>query len=156
MFSTTAKTFFGHRSIGYIHGVECRDDCERFRAYAKTLERNGLPIDARFLLYADFEEIKAYEEVRKFLMRERDIPDAFFCANDEMAGGCMRALAESFPFQKYHRKTGARNPFNMVTLEAFVHNDSPLHTGGHNHTVNFLTCILIADINIVIKERALS
>ena len=51
----------GHRSIGYIHGVECRDDCERFRAYAKTLERNGLPIDARFLLYADFEEIKAYE-----------------------------------------------------------------------------------------------
>lgn len=85
----------GHRRIGYIHGVECRDDRERFRAYRDVLEQNGLPAEEKFQLRAEFEEIRAYEEVRRFLQSGRQLPDAFFCANDEMAGGCMRALTEA-------------------------------------------------------------
>lgn len=85
----------GCRRIGYIHGVESMDDSERFRAYRDVMAKHGLVVEEELLLQGYFEEILAYEEVRKFLRQGGNIPDAFFCANDEMAGGCMRALAQS-------------------------------------------------------------
>lgn len=84
----------GHRRIGYIHGVECRDNCERFRAYRDVMARHDRKVEHELLLHAEFEEIRAYEEIRKFVIQGGRVPDAFFCANDEMAGGCMRALTE--------------------------------------------------------------
>lgn len=84
----------GHRRIAYIHGVESMDDRERFRAYRDVMARHGLAVEEELLFCGYFEEILAYEEVRKFLRRGGQVPDAFFCANDEMAGGCMRALIE--------------------------------------------------------------
>lgn len=85
----------GHRRIGYIHGVESMDDRERFRAYRDVMERHGLLVEEELLMTGFFEEIRAYEEVRGFLRQGKKIPDAFFCANDEMAGGCMRALTQA-------------------------------------------------------------
>lgn len=83
----------GHRRIGYIHGIESRDDRERFRAYLDTLEKYNLPKEKNLLLHGMFDENLAFEAVGQMLKKGVSLPDAIFCANDEMACGCIRALA---------------------------------------------------------------
>lgn len=83
----------GHRSIGYIHGVESTDDRERYRAYCDVLKKYSLPLDESIILTGYFEEAIAFSEMRQLFFRGVKMPDAFFCANDEMAWGCIRALA---------------------------------------------------------------
>jgi len=85
----------GHRRIGYIHGIDSGDNKERFRAYLDVLNRNHLAVEENFILYGAFEENVAFEAVRQFISQKPELPDAFFCANDEMACGCIRALAAS-------------------------------------------------------------
>ena len=85
----------GHRRIGYIHGVENSDDTARFDAYTGIMEKYGLPLDDSIILRGYFEEVVAYSEMRILLLKGVQLPDAFFCANDEMAWGCIRALTEA-------------------------------------------------------------
>ncbi len=85
----------GHRRIGYIHGIENYDDEARFKAYVGVLEKYTLPIDDSIILRGYFEEAVAYSEMRVLLLKGTQLPDAFFCANDEMAWGCIRALTEA-------------------------------------------------------------
>lgn len=85
----------GHRRIGYIHGVENSDDTARFDAYTGIMEKYGLPLDDSIILRGYFEEVVAYSEMRVLLLKGVQLPDAFFCANDEMAWGCIRALKEA-------------------------------------------------------------
>lgn len=82
----------GHRRIGYMHGVPNFDDEARFRAYCRVMNKYKLPIDERFVLRGYFEEAVAYSEMYLLLVRGEELPDAFFCANDEMAWGCIRAM----------------------------------------------------------------
>lgn len=84
----------GHRRIGYIHGIYNFDDESRFKAYDNVLKKYGLPVDESVILRGYFEEAVAYSEMRVLLHRGIELPDAFFCANDEMAWGCIRALTE--------------------------------------------------------------
>ena len=85
----------GHRRIGYIHGIFINDDEERFNGYLYVLKKYGLPVDENFILRGYFEESLAYSEMRVMLLKGIPIPDAFFCANDEIAWGCIRALTEA-------------------------------------------------------------
>ena len=85
----------GHRRIGYIHGIKNCDDEARFRAYVGVLEKYLLPIDESIILRGYFEEAVAYSEMKVLLLKGIQLPDAFFCANDEMAWGCIRALTEA-------------------------------------------------------------
>ncbi len=85
----------GHRRIGYIHGIFNNDDEERFNGYLNVLKKYGLPVDENIILRGYFEETLAYSEMRVMLLKGIPIPDAFFCANDEMAWGCIRALTEA-------------------------------------------------------------
>jgi LacI family purine nucleotide synthesis repressor len=82
----------GHRRIGYFHGVDNFDEKARFNAFKETLRRFSLPVEEKFMLNGYFEEAVAYSEMYKLLMRGGELPDAFFCANDEMAQGSIRAL----------------------------------------------------------------
>ncbi len=84
----------GHRRIGYIHGIDNFDDKARYGAYVNIMEKYGLPIEENLLLQGYFEEAVAYSEMRVLLLKGIPLPDAFFCANDEMAWGCIRALSE--------------------------------------------------------------
>lgn len=84
----------GHRRIGYIHGIYNYDDETRFKAYINVLNKYNLPIDENIILRGYFEELLAYSEMRVMLLKGVEVPDAFFCANDEMAWGCIRALTE--------------------------------------------------------------
>lgn len=82
----------GHRRIGYIHGIYNYDDEARFIAYKSVLEKYGIPLDENIILRGYFEEAVAYSEMKVLLLKRIELPDAFFCANDEMAWGCIRAL----------------------------------------------------------------
>ncbi len=84
----------GHRRIGYIHGIYNYDDEVRYQAFTNTMAKYNLPIDENIILRAYFEEVVAYSELRVLLLKGIEMPDAFFCANDEMAWGCIRALTE--------------------------------------------------------------
>lgn len=85
----------GHRRIGYIHGIFNVDDEARYQAYVNTMNKYSLPMEENLILRGYFEEAVAYSEMRVLLLKGVEIPDAFFCANDEMAWGCIRALMES-------------------------------------------------------------
>ncbi|SHO44619.1 LacI family DNA-binding transcriptional regulator [Anaerocolumna xylanovorans] len=85
----------GHRRIGYFHGVSNFDDESRYKAYENVLKKYNLPIEESIILRGYFEEALAYSEMRVFLLKGIKLPEAFFCSNDEMAWGCVRALAEA-------------------------------------------------------------
>ncbi len=84
----------GHRRIGYIHGIFSNDDESRYQAYLKVMKKYNLPVDESIILRGYFEEAVAYSEMRVLLLKGIELPDAFFCANDEMAWGCIKALTE--------------------------------------------------------------
>ena len=84
----------GHRRIAYMHGNLSYDNAERFRAYEEVLARHQLKAPEGWQLRGYYEEVLAYGEVRKALLRGLPLPDAFFCANDEMAWGTIRALRD--------------------------------------------------------------
>jgi LacI family purine nucleotide synthesis repressor len=84
----------GHRRIGYIHGIVNYDDNSRFRSFCEVMNKYQLPVDENIILRGYFEEAIAYSEMRVLLVKGIELPDAFFCANDEMAWGCIRALTE--------------------------------------------------------------
>ena len=85
----------GHRRIGYFHGIYNYDDECRYKAYENVLRKYNLPLDESIVLRAYFEETLAYSEMRVLLLKGTKLPEAFFCANDEMAWGCIRALTEA-------------------------------------------------------------
>lgn len=85
----------GHRRIGYIHGIDNSDDDARYQSYLNVMSKYKLPLDENIILNGYFEEAVAYSEMRVVLLKGIELPDAFFCANDEMAWGCIRALTEA-------------------------------------------------------------
>jgi len=84
----------GHRRIGYFHGIYNYDDEKRYQGYLETMKKYSLEVDENYIFRGYFEEALAYSEMRIALLKGLPIPDAFFCANDEMAWGCIRALKE--------------------------------------------------------------
>ena len=84
----------GHKRIGYMHGNESGDDTHRYQGYVEMMQKNGLPIDEDIILRGYYEESLAYSEMRSMLSSGVELPDAMFCANDEMAWGTIQALQD--------------------------------------------------------------
>lgn len=83
----------GHKKIGYIKGFDhLYDDVERFQGFQDTLKNAGLEFSADHLLLGAFEEEASYNAVKAFVNSNKDLPDAFFAANDSSAIGCIKAL----------------------------------------------------------------
>ncbi len=81
----------GHRRIAHIAGpADSLDSSARTRGWRQELDAAGLP-DGR-LLVGDWSAETGYAAG---LTLARDIPDAVFAGNDEMALGLLLALAES-------------------------------------------------------------
>ncbi len=85
----------GHRRIGYFHGLEGFDNYARYQAYQDTMHKYHLPIDESIIMKGYFEEAVAYSEMRVLLLKGTPLPEAIFCANDEMAFGAIHALTEA-------------------------------------------------------------
>lgn len=119
----------GHRRIGYIHGIHNYDDEQRYKAYLDVMNKYHLPVDEKIVLRGYFEESGAYTAMRILLVKGIEMPDALFCANDEMAWGCIQAL----------REVGIRVPeqvsiigFDDITLSAYY---NPAITTVHSPVV---------------------
>jgi LacI family transcriptional regulator len=82
----------GHKNIAFIQGYNNYDNEKRFSSFIKTLKDNNLEVEPNFMLQGYFEEFATYNAVRSFFMNNVKKPDSFFCANDEMARGCVKAL----------------------------------------------------------------
>ncbi|HHV50394.1 MAG TPA: LacI family transcriptional regulator [Clostridiales bacterium] len=85
----------GHRRIGYIHGyLNNYDDVKRYEGFSETMQNFKLPIREEDELVGYFSEQGAYNAVRERLRKYGHPPEAFFCANDLMAIGCIKALKD--------------------------------------------------------------
>lgn len=81
----------GCRSIYFIGGVQNSwDNQERQKGFSITVKRHGIRSK---IFYADFSGEKA-RRLAGELIDASDLPDAFFCANDEMAFGFLHAFQE--------------------------------------------------------------
>ena len=85
----------GYRNFAYISGpISNTEAMERFDAYQATLEAAGIPFDENAVFEGNFAASGGYEGV-KAIYDERGIrPQAFVCANDQMAIGVWNALSE--------------------------------------------------------------
>jgi LacI family transcriptional regulator len=81
----------GARRIFFISGaLDSFDNTERMRAFLSEAEKNNLTVPC---FNGNFTEASGYEIARR-LIKTRDLPEAVFCANDQMAIGFIKALKE--------------------------------------------------------------
>ncbi len=90
----------GHRDIAYLQGHDNYDNKCRLEEFLNGVERENLVWDENLLLNGYFETPAAYYAVREFLNKNErakkgEVPDAFVCANDAMARGCIKALEDT-------------------------------------------------------------
>ncbi|MBI3312840.1 MAG: LacI family DNA-binding transcriptional regulator [Candidatus Omnitrophica bacterium] len=86
----------GHKKIGMIRGPEyiSHDARGRFLAFKASAKKMGIPLkDSFFRQCHRFEEEAGYETMASWI-RAGGLPDAIFCANDDLAAGAVRALRE--------------------------------------------------------------
>jgi LacI family transcriptional regulator len=88
----------GHRNIGLIKSsYETRNFREREEGFREAMEYFSLPVQEDFITAVDPAYEQAASDTARFLERPRSkgsFPSAFFCMNDIIAYGCMRALRE--------------------------------------------------------------
>lgn len=83
----------GHKRIAYLRGVTNHDGNERYEAFLQAMADSGLPVDEALIMDGQFSRKVAYNCVFYMMRNLRTpLPDAFVCANDEMAYGCIDAL----------------------------------------------------------------
>lgn len=83
----------GHKRIGYIQGYSnLYDDIERFRGFKDALLKAGLEFHEEHRLVGYFEEEASYSAVKSYVRSGKQLPDAFFAANDLSAIGAIKAL----------------------------------------------------------------
>jgi len=85
----------GYGSIHYLSGPsKSQDEAKRFAGYRRALRENGIEFDSAWRIEGDFTEDSGYSGVKERIDRG-EVPEALFCANDEMAIGAMMCLQEA-------------------------------------------------------------
>ena len=83
----------GHRTVGHVAGPRDWLEAEaRVAGWRGALEEAGAPVGEP--LFGDWRPRSGYELVRSLVERDA-LPTALFVANDQMAVGALRALAEA-------------------------------------------------------------
>jgi LacI family transcriptional regulator len=84
----------GHERIAFVRGTHWTgQSAERERGYVQAMADAGLRIDQQWLVQGTFSEQSGFEAAQMLLALAAR-PTAVFCANDEMAIGCMNAAHE--------------------------------------------------------------
>jgi len=85
----------GHQRIAYVGGdPETLTTRERQQAYEDAMQAAGLAINPRWIDYGYFDEPGGYTSVQRMKTLGPDSPTAYYAANDLMAVGILRAVAE--------------------------------------------------------------
>jgi LacI family transcriptional regulator len=92
----------GHRNIGLVKSsYETRNFKEREKGFREVMEYFSLPVQEDFIVAVDPAYEQAAADMARFLAKagvrargKAPFPSAFFCMNDIIAYGCMRALRE--------------------------------------------------------------
>jgi LacI family transcriptional regulator len=85
----------GHRKIGMITGSrDTRNFKMREFGFREAMEYFSLPVQEHFILSVDPAFEQAALDMKKHLKKGRPLPTAFFCLNDIIAHGCIKAFRE--------------------------------------------------------------
>lgn len=87
----------GYRRMGMVQGpVEASLDArERERVFKETLNQEGIELDPKHFIRCDyFFEEDSYIRILELIHSKHPLPRAFFCFNDDLAVGAIRALRE--------------------------------------------------------------
>jgi LacI family transcriptional regulator len=81
----------GLRKISFVAGaLDSVDNAERMETFLSEAEKHNLHVS---VCQGNFTEISGYEAA-KTIIESNDLPEAVFCANDQMALGFLRAIKE--------------------------------------------------------------
>lgn len=81
----------GARRIVYVSGaLDSFDNLERMQAFLHEAYKNHVNVQS---YHGNFTEISGYEAAQH-IIASHDLPDAVFCANDQMAIGFIKAMKE--------------------------------------------------------------
>lgn len=101
--ATTALEYLiqlGHEKIGFIGEIGLNPKIKvinehRWSAYLDTLNKNNIILDEAYVVEVDLNIEDAYMGMKKYLNMNKDhLPTAFYCANDFVAIGAMKAIQE--------------------------------------------------------------
>ncbi|MCI1666146.1 MAG: LacI family DNA-binding transcriptional regulator [Atopobiaceae bacterium] len=85
----------GHKRIGYLSGsFAIRNFPNRGMGYRHAMESVGLEADPAYHVSVGTTLESAYQDMLSWLSHSPELPTAFFCDNDVLAVGAMRALME--------------------------------------------------------------
>ncbi|MDP3176558.1 MAG: LacI family DNA-binding transcriptional regulator [Spirochaetaceae bacterium] len=85
----------GFRRIYYVSGPAASyDESKRFAGYRRALFENGIVFEKSWRIEGDFTEESGFAAMKTQIERG-EIPEAVFCANDEMAIGALKGLREA-------------------------------------------------------------
>jgi DNA-binding LacI/PurR family transcriptional regulator len=85
----------GHRRIAYVGGdPKTLTTRERQQAYESAMQAAGLNVHPKWIDYGYFDEPGGYTAVQRMKTLGAESPTAYYAANDLMAIGILRALAE--------------------------------------------------------------
>ena len=93
-----AQTLYqaGHRQIEHItSSVNFNNNTDRMLGLQQGLQQHGLALTAEQVWPVHPSISGAYEDMKRLIRERKRMPEAFFAANDLMAIGCMRAIAEA-------------------------------------------------------------
>jgi len=85
----------GHRSIGMIKSNrDTRNFKLREYGFRDAMEYFSLPVQEQFIWSVDSAFEQTVVDMGKYLKKYKSLPTAFFCMNDIIAHGCIKALRE--------------------------------------------------------------
>lgn len=85
----------GHQKIGYLRGdFRIKGFRSRAMGYARAMQNHGLEVNHKYTYTLTSSMEGAYEDMKKVLKRNPELPTAFFADNDMVALGAMKALQE--------------------------------------------------------------
>jgi len=86
------------------------ENIQRFEAFCETMQEIGLPISEESYMFGDYDCDTGIRYFREWIEAGKALPDAFICANDNIAAGlCKEAMRLGYEIPKDFRVTGFDN-----------------------------------------------
>ena len=86
----------GHRRIGYIRSKSSINGfVDRFNAYRRTLQDNGIPFHEEDVVWVGYSDLEARQDMTQYVRSSKELPTAFVSDNDLVACGAMKGAQEA-------------------------------------------------------------